>query len=759
MLRRCSSSLIPHLLSALFLLTIVPATPAAEPADAFPTIPLWPLVYMVESPQATSTDVLFPLFHYERQNNRTKWRLRPWLISSENDPEHNYSDRWLLLFLFNSERRDDNFRRHLFPVYWHGDWEHERWFYLWPLYGQEQDDNGNDYDSLLPPLFGYRRNDAAGTWSVDWLWPLGNIEQRTDGSSNRFFPFWYQEQTSQGTKGLIFPYFWARDNEGERIDALFPLWYRQIKGEHHFSFFLPVWLQQKDPESETTLLFPFWLSRSSGDQSFTTLFPLHFRWQNADSRFRLTLPVHVSWDSPQRQVESFFPVYFRHRNLNVDSDLFYLFPVYGSYTRSSSYQRNFYLFPLFSNWHDSENGLSGWNLLWPLVHYERTPESFESWLLPLFWAQRSNEEQMSMALGLWWSRQDQISRFRLLAPLYIDYDKEGSGQSHLLPFYSELHRTDGYQKRFFLGPLWINTHDPKHQREQTDILWPLISHEQQGARKHLRILPFYWQDSRPGSDLRIASLALLPPYYFHLHEGEDHERFLFWPFYGLQKEPGYTKRSVIWPLFRWGESDDGRRSSRQLLLAYADHNGEEGFSGFFPLWHRNYTAHSNDIITLLSWSRQHGEAKHQFSLLHLGDPDLSLFTVRGDGSEKHQHLLPLFWHSHKPQAAERDLALIWPLYTYRQRGEATRHRLLWKLLYTESGPDKSESGFLWRLIHAKSDDKEQVFEFNPFYYHESHADGASYTAWLGGLYATLDHTGGRQTTLLWLIRFGVPLPK
>ncbi len=758
MRRRYATVLLPLLLSALFQPTVATKAPAAEPAGAFPTIPLWPLVYMVESPQATSTDVLFPLFHYERQNLRTEWRLRPWLISSENDPERSYSDRWLLLFLLNNEQRGDNYRRHFFPLYWQGDWDADRWFYLWPLYGQEHNSDGSEYDSLLPPLFGYRRNNAANTWSVDWLWPLGQIEQRPDGSSNRFFPLWYYAQTEQGTNGLVFPYYWARGRDGERTDALFPLWYRQTKGEHHFSLIFPVWLQQKDPESETSLLFPLWFSRSSAGQSFATLFPLHYRWQDAESRFRLTLPIHASWSSPQRQIDSIFPFYFRHRNLTEDSDLFYIFPLYGSYTSGSSYRRGFYLFPLFSNWHDSEHDLSGWNLLWPLVYFERSAESYESWLLPLFWTQRSKDEQMSMALGLWWSRKDLESRFRLLAPLYLAYDKGGSGQTHLLPLYSELHRADGYQKRFFLGPLWIDTRDPQQQREQTDILWPLISHERQGAREHLRVLPFYWQDSSPGSDLRIASLALLPPYYLYQRAGER-ERFHLWPFYGQRLEPGYTRRSVLWPLFRWGESDDGRHASHQFLFAYADRDGEEGFSGFFPLWHHSHTRRNSDIITLLSWSRQHGEAQHQFSLLHLGDPDLSLFSVRSSGAERHQHLLPLFWNSHNPQAGERDLALLWPLYTYRQRGEATRHRLLWKLLYTESDPNSSESGFLWRLIHAKRDEKEQVFEFNPFYYHESHADGATYTAWLGGLYATLNHAGGTRTTLFWFIRFGAPPPQ
>jgi len=743
----------------LALLLLLPAwrpdTALAE--DTFPSVSLWPLVTMEESANSAETDVLWPLFNYQRHGARTSWTLRPWLASATHDPQTDRSSLSLLLGIFHNETRKDDYRRHLFPIYWQGDWTGDRWFYLWPLYGQERDADGSRYDGVLPPLFGYRRGPEAGTSSIDWLWPLGQVEKRRDGGSNRFFPLWWFDRSGNSTSGYIFPYYWRRNPQRNLSeDAIFPLWFRQVDGGRRFSLFVPFWLHDKSPERETTLLLPLWYAQRSQESYFATLFPLHYRFDNADSRLRLTLPLHASYSSPRRTVDTVFPFYFKHRNLEERSELFYLFPVYGSYTRGDSYRRNFILFPLYSGWQDRESGLSGWNLLWPLVHYERTPSSFESWLLPLFWIDRSESESMTMALGLWWSRQWDHSRFRLLAPLYLDFDQNGSGQTHLLPLYSELRRGDGYRKRFFLGPLWIGTRDPRHDMSQTDILWPLVSFGHEGNHSQLRVLPVYWQETSPGSRFRLASPAFLPPYYVDIRDGQKRTWHL-WPFYGFTSEPGYREDSMLWPLLRYGRSEDGRRSSWQFLTAYADRDGDEGFTGLFPLWHRYHTARNSDTVTLVSWWRDHGDSERQFSLLHLGDPDLSLFTVSRQGEKSHQHLLPLFWHSFNPQAQRRDFALAWPLYTYRHRGEAVRHRLLWKLLYTESGPDKSESGFLWRLIHVKRDTRESIFEFNPFYYRETHADGATYSAWLGGLYATLEHAGGTRTTLLWFIRFGEPL--
>jgi len=739
----------------LFLIGLRPSTLRAE--DGFPTVSLWPLAYSNEEENRVDTDVLWPLFHYERQDTRTYWTLRPWLVSSETDPQRDYSDRWLLTFLFHSEHQGNEYRRHIFPVYWQGDWDSNRWFYLWPLYGRERSDNDRErYDGVLPPLFGYSRNVERGTSRVDWLWPLGQVEKRRDGNSNRFFPLWHFDHSGERRTGYVFPYYWQRDPARNRSeDAIIPLWYRSSKGDRHFSLFIPFWMHQKSPDEEMTMLLPLWYSRRSDEERFATLFPLHYRWDTPDLRLRLTLPLHASYRSSAHDFDMIFPFWFRHQNLNEKTDLYYLLPFYGAYTRGETYRRNFVLFPLYSGWRDRQSGESGWSLLWPLVHYEQTPTGFESWLLPLFWIDRSGDDTMTMALGLWWSRHWEDGYFRLLAPLYIDYDRNGSGQTHLLPLYSELHRSDGYRKRFILGPLWIDTRDPRHDMSQTDILWPLYSHGRQKDRSHLRVLPFYWQEESPDSSFRLASAAFLPPYYVDIRDGNE-RIWQLWPFYGFRSAPGYREDSVIWPLLRYGRSEDGRRSSWQLLTAYSDRNGNDGFSGLFPLWHHTYGANSSDTITLISWWRSRGESERQFSLLHLGDPDFSLFTVSRRGEQRHQHLLPLFWNSSNPQAQEQDLAVAWPLYTYRQRGEATRHRLLWKLLYTESAPERSERGFLWRLIHSKRDANEQIFEFNPFYYREAHADGEIYSTWLGGLYSTLKHAGGTRTTLLWFIRFGEP---
>jgi hypothetical protein len=140
--------------------------------------------------------------------------------------------------------------------------------------------------------------------------------------------------------------------------------------------------------------------------------------------------------------------------------------------------------------------------------------------------------------------------------------------------------------------------------------------------------------------------------------------------------------------------------------------------------------------------------------LHLGNPDLSLFNLSNRPTRRHQHLFPLYSFTRTTAPESVKTWVIWPLYSYKREEERTRHALLWKVLYRDSGPQKSETGFLWRFIRARHDAESSIFELNPFYYREAQADASEqYTAWLGGIYATLTTAEKTEHRLFWFLRW------
>jgi hypothetical protein len=311
-----------------------------------------------------------------------------------------------------------------------------------------------------------------------------------------------------------------------------------------------------------------------------------------------------------------------------------------------------------------------------------------------------------------------------------------------------MRKPDGYRKRFFLGPVAIATEDPQQQRKQLDILWPLISRSSRGETSHSRALPFWWHDEGPQ---RSFSLALFPPY---LHQEElGKSLFHLWPFYGRKLEGDFREDAVLWPFLRYGRASEGERRSWQAFLAFGSSDIDRSSFGLLPLWYHQRKNESTRDLSLLHWQERSPDAS-TFALLHLGHPDWSLLNLSQRPNSRHQHLFPLYSFTRTMTPESVRTWVIWPLYSYKRDEERTRHALLWKVLYRDSGPQKSETGFLWRFIRTRQDAETSLFELNPFYYREAQVDASEqYIAWLGGIYATRTTGEGTEHRLFWFLRW------
>ena len=790
----------------------LPVFSASAASDhTYPSLTLWPVAEHIADANGSTTNLLFGFYHHREAGSYERYVVRPWLFKLVTDSARDYSELSLAFNLLHVEHEREEFRRHVFPVYWHGRTAKKQWFHLWPAYGQSEDADGARTISTLYPFFSLTRHPTTEDWTLRYFWPLGEIQHVGEEQRSRFIPLWWRHKTPQSSDGFLFPYLW-RDHGESQTHALLPLWWwhkePQVSegllfpylwfehGERQTHAILPLWWWHRSPEKSTGLLFPYawreeketrydlllplWWRYRSPESRYSLLFPLYFGWENnrgsgsvlpfwyatrsEESEFSTLIPFYLDWRSGStsrlRLVLPFYadhrgetsatrvvlPFYFRRNNFTFDSTLRYWFPLFGSYERGTETQR-YYLFPIYAHMQDPQRGYDSRFFLWPLVHHETLPDAHDTWVLPLFRWQRTADESHNMAALLWWSGHTPARDYTLLLPLYGHW-RNAEGEYRVTPLSLDMRKPDGYRKRFFLGPIAIATEDPQQQRKQLDILWPLISKSKRGETRHSRFLPFWWHDESPE---RSFSLALLPPY---LHKEEPGQSlFHLWPFYGRTLDGDFREDAVLWPFFRYGRESDGERRSWQALIAFGSSDTDRNSFAIFPLWYHQREGTSTKNLSLLHW-QEHSPDASTFALLHLGNPDLSLFNLSQRPTRRHQHLFPLYSFTRTTAPETIRTWVIWPLYSYKREEERTRHALLWKVFYRDNGPQKSETGFLWRFIRTRSDTETSLFELNPFYYRETQADDSEhYTAWLGGIYATLTTAEKTEHRLFWFLRW------
>jgi hypothetical protein len=84
------------IIGCLLLACARPAVASAEADTLHHTIPAWPIVYYRTEGDVVKTDILFSMIYYERQKSLTRYAFRPFLFSTEGDPEKDYRKTSLL---------------------------------------------------------------------------------------------------------------------------------------------------------------------------------------------------------------------------------------------------------------------------------------------------------------------------------------------------------------------------------------------------------------------------------------------------------------------------------------------------------------------------------------------------------------------------------------------------------------------------------------------------------------------------------------
>jgi hypothetical protein len=360
--------------------------------------------------------------------------------------------------------------------------------------------------------------------------------------------------------------------------------------------------------------------------------------------------------------------------------------------------RELNLAPLWFHRLDDDGTPLEWDLLWPLFHYERTPEGGDDFrirplyrrvtepapaslepteqippaqmpatLLPAVEHQflwplgrvRNDADEQNHRLFPLWSYRSRLNDYgqrdvdwHAVFPLIWGGNSERGDEDYFafLPFYADIPQFLVYDRfRAVLFPLFVSVDKEGHRHSFAP--WPLFGWSSCAEADHslFRALPLYGQDVEPG---RFERRQLLWPFFAWGFENQDTDDPVFtfwaWPLFGFRTSREVSGWTFLWPLF---ESVSKQDHFRELNL-------------FWPFYHYYWNRAEENVTQWWLWPLVgHVESDDQYGWSFLwpliwfreyDDPDVRV---------EQQWVLPFFWHVRQEaeDGAREDYVKLWPI--------------------------------------------------------------------------------------------------
>lgn len=722
-------------------------------------IPAWPIVWYQPGDSEESLDVLWPIFNYQRQEEKTRYAIRPFLFSYEYNPPLHYSKIHFVWPLSAFETTADYDKSYVFPIWWHYQselnnytvlfpfyWQGEdkrnpqsetSFFHIWPVFGVNHSSIANEYSTLYP-FFRFAKNEENQYRQYYFPWPIWGWRQNQDASTVSVLPFYYQGKEDSSKKTFIFPYYWKKSDLGN-AQGIFPLWYREIAGDKTSHLLFPLYYQRKHPNGNLFFITPFFAQKESykDEKTQQMLFPFWYSYEKPSHDLKLLIPLYFSddriVDSDNRRYLRFITPLYSDGYYDHEGDLIrdhrVLFPFYFHY--SSSYK------PIFTETKDHKT-----------LNDDFIVDSF----VPFYFHLQNRKQDYSLIFPFYFSSQD------------ISLDKEFR---YYFPFYGEYTEGDSTTRRYFLFPLYSHYRSVDGTSSSWDALWPLLHHDKSPTRTHTRVLPFYYQQSDDKADFR----AYIPLYFSYqskptsqvkkspkreevkekikTEENNNNEisTRAFLPFYGeYQKGDWYSAKSILGPLYL---SSDNMKSKTQrqaiLFPMYAwTRNDEKRSSWLIPIYYNRHTQTSQTTLgsffllppyyVNMKWQKPASS-----SLTKVIDDSTEQLDLDTNETEQYSefHLWPFYGSRQRGNYYEKSVA--WPLFRYGYNTELDMRVSQMLLYYGRKDKDQSMNIF-FPLWYSRSS-KETKISATPFLHFNEYNIGKDRREW----------------SLLWLIPNSVSL--
>ncbi len=666
----------------LIIATIANAEKITRPITA------WPLVYYRGNMEYANTDVIWPIFRYERKNTWQRFAIRPLIFAIQKDTKYcksnflwpltgyeryGYKDLSLYVFPVYWYKKSISKKYNIiFPFYWKGSSFNDSYFHIWPLFGKSSTDILTQY-STLHPFFKYSLNKASNEKNFDVLWPLGKIRIANNLNSLRLFPLFSikndMTKDSHHTNILLILSDYWRSQKGYSFH-IFPVYWRGSKYGHSYFHLWPFFgINQKQTNTEYSTLYPFF--RYSYDSStkktqWNALWPLiKYKKSNDSIYFR------------------FFPLlYFSHGKLNKTD----------------------WVFPFYYNKQDGDNKLQ---MITPLYISRQSLTNRFKVFLPLYLDYKEQDLRLKVGFPVYFSFHKGPLSFNSFVPLYFSSEDKNLQKSfvYYFPLYGYYKRGNYISKHFLLFPLYSSFIDVNRKLKAWDIVWPLVHYESTPKTQSIRALPFYLHSSTETYDFS----ALMPLYWSY---SSTAIRYLhIFPIYSkLQKEDWYIKKFILGPgyistintkediknldiLFPFFSMRTQKDTLRSWMMPFYHHwrNSVEkttvGSVFLLPPYLYQHVSASKRIFHLWPFYGTYRDGNYKentiaWPLFRVGRNKINdyyklhllLYYYNKNKLDTYITLFPIWWHQNKQQQ-KSDKTLL--LYSYENQLNKKSLQLLW----------------------------------------------------------------------------------
>ncbi len=653
---------------------------------------------------------LIPLYFTSTDRNEGSHTNIAWLLDWERNTDGSFRTFWLFPFIFH-EFKDYGYRLY-FP------------FFVMPARADEK--NGFSWG-----MFHYYNWSPSEETFWAWLYysneKYGTPEQGKETGElpvteyfRYFLPVYWSWKNHESTGSLILPVIFNYEDKYTKLHInLTGIAYKTFTNP--FSPDLAVGLEKKDEnwylDTDVSWLYDMfsvsWRVPVTGkekigdsktedkgegtvaiDKKSTSRDDSHnfFGWEavfgwmaykHADTRyhFRVLPLAWFTWDnSSQDRMNMILPFYLSYYSEETKEGYFVLAPFYASQTESESFSRG-YLINLYWDEYDAQKNYREKTILWPLVNWHYSPDSFGFRVFPVFWYAdwKEDEKSISRSISLLHysmsiddSKGENIYR-KHLNPLYYlkSSVNENAGEytffAPVIPVYYYGESTENGENGLVVTDLTTvslfhiyNEYTVKNNSESFESssllvpIIPLFYHGTYGDMDHWNllgiidrctgrdysrffVLPFYYS-STAGDAVHTNVLGIIDSY-----SDKDYSRLFVFPLFYASKTGNVKYRNIL-GIIDW-ESGAETGGSAMFLPFFMWHGGEENsltlplFLSYFSSgkdWSKKFIAGTywysspgythQDILLLYdhTWSKSSsGETDNYDFLLSTVEVDIS----------------------------------------------------------------------------------------------------------------------------------------
>lgn len=545
------------------------------------------------------------------------------------------------------------------------------------------------------------------------------------------FPLIMSAQRDSTKKEMTFDFGLTRD---KNINIWPVFKYQKNEQGKELQLLSPIYKHQQDyiNKSKHTHLFPlFWNDSSKVDQDIRLLslyYPSLFHYSIKDtgsiSSFKfLELAPEISMmeftkskDGLYIQNNLLFFLWFKNDIIRKRS-YFVFFPAYWSF-KSPERQSNTF-FPLYS-YGKFNNKKSNYLAITPLFWQIKHPKRKTNLLLPLWYSRTQGigdeQKRISFVSPLFYSYRSKTERNTVLFPLIWSFRNPVHSSFTFVPFFSKGSLSNQKSKHLMITPFYWNF---VNENEKTNLLFPLwynrLNHTVDSIEYTNIIFPFYWMYRD-----KFKTNKVLAPFLWSF-ENQRYTSFTFFPLFSRghtsDNSQGYMAITPLyWQFYR---PENYTRFLFPLLYNKKTGSGENEtkFNVLFPfLWERTTPTHTKKVIFPIVWASKTPKYK-----------SFTFFPVISTGKStdsltKHLAITPLFWQLKRPESKFSTLFPLWFSKTKTDSSHTKTSRVLFPLYWAFRDSMKNNK-VLFPLIWSIKNPYYKTFSFLPLYSHRKSTSG------------------------------------